>query len=100
MSTSTLITDSERTFAYTALTWLLGQPDAANGVLADLASRPDHVISDVSSAFYGVAGHYGGMRIQGEDYLYVAQEDACIRLDVVRRIMSLHVGANSLAASS
>ena len=87
-----LVSDRERKAAPGALTWLKTQPTKSRPFLADLPGHPPLVISDVSAGFYGVARHYGGMRIEGEEYIYVAEDDACIRLDVVRRFVTLHSG--------
>lgn len=89
----TSITDHDKHMAPRAVAWLATQPAAAASALSSLASTPPFVHNSVSQGFYGVARFHGGMKADGYEYLYVAPEDACIRLDVVRAFAELHAAA-------
>lgn len=51
-----------------------------------LHRRSPFLIRSVSSSYFSVARHYGGCKIQGEDYTYRPATDELIRNDVLQWI--------------
>jgi hypothetical protein len=56
-------------------------PDELESIQHLNRSTP-YAIYNVSSGFFGIARHYGGMTYQSHHYTYVPAHDACIRDDV------------------
>lgn len=54
-----------------------------------LHKRAPYVVCNVSESMFSLARHYGGMKLQGCNYTYIAAHDECIRDDVLKMVTKM-----------
>lgn len=60
--------------------------EAETKAIQRLHKRAPYVIKNISNSYFSVARLYGSMFYQGCQYLYMAESDECVRIDVVKHI--------------
>jgi hypothetical protein len=72
--------------------------DAELAAVQHLHRSSPYTITGISYGIFSIARHYGGMKCQGDNYVYMPESDECVRTDVVRAVEKMRRADRKKAA--